>query len=381
MKALILDDDSLLADLMETVVGGLYPGVDIFVTASVRSALMHWSEHGSDLMIIDWNLPDGSGLEVVRTVREKNRETIIVMVSGRADRDSVLKAARHGINGYISKPFDVAMVHDRLTALMGPAALDEESRPDLEHLLQMSVESVIQLPSAIDTARVIELMERKQDLSPSQLAERWNDEVALTTRLLDVANSASFRKTGEPVRSLRDAIATMGVDMALRHAMAMSLDIGGQLRDSRLAEKATAFLETAEKVAQESVRIAPRIGSDQSEVHTAALLSRVGELAVLKVMQQCLDRKGLVSDEQIENGLKAWAQNYGNRLKVQWHLPLQLRELIGAVHFLPRDVTSESKLVMRASALIADGQNHGEECLRLLRRLGVDNHDMEPDDG
>ena len=110
MKALILDDDSLLADLMETVVGGLYPGVDIFVTASVRSALMHWSEHGSDLMIIDWNLPDGSGLEVVRTVREKSRETIIVMVSGRADRDSVLKAARHGINGYISKPFDVAKI-------------------------------------------------------------------------------------------------------------------------------------------------------------------------------------------------------------------------------------------------------------------------------
>ena len=45
MKALILDDDSLLADLLETVVGGLYPGVDIFVTASVRSALIHWSEH------------------------------------------------------------------------------------------------------------------------------------------------------------------------------------------------------------------------------------------------------------------------------------------------------------------------------------------------
>lgn len=36
MKALILEDDTLLADLLETVVGGLYPGIDIFVTASVR---------------------------------------------------------------------------------------------------------------------------------------------------------------------------------------------------------------------------------------------------------------------------------------------------------------------------------------------------------
>ena len=173
----------------------------------------------------------------------------------------------------------------------------------------------------------------------------------------------------------------MGVDMALRHAMAMSLDICGQLRDTRLAERATVFLETAEKVAQEAVRIALRIGIDQSDVHTAALLSRVGELAVLKVMQQCLDRKGQVSDEQIESGLTAWAQSYGNRLKVQWHLPLQLRELIGAVHFLPRDATSESKLVMRASALIAGGQNSSEECLRLLRRLGVNNHERGTDDG
>ena len=381
MKALILEDDTLLADLLETVVGGLYPGIDIFVTASVRGALAHWSQHGSDLMIIDWNLPDGSGLEVIRAAREKSSKTAIVMISGRADRDSVLKAARYGINGYISKPFSVEMVHERLTALVDPAEFDRESQPDLEHLLQTSVESVIQLPSAIDTARVLELMARKQDISPSQLAERWHGEVALTTRLLDVANSASFQKTGEPVRSLRDGIATMGVDMALRHAMAMSLDICGQLRDTRLAEKATVFLETAEKVAQEAVRIALRIGIDQSDVHTAALLSRVGELAVLKVMQQCLDRKGQVSDEQIESGLTAWAQSYGNRLKVQWHLPLQLRELIGAVHFLPRDATSDSKLVMRASALIADGQNQGEECLRLLRRLGVDNHERGTDDG
>ena len=182
MKALILEDDTLLADLLETVVGGLYPGIDIFVTASVRGALAHWSQHGSDLMIIDWNLPDGSGLEVIRAAREKSSKTAIVMISGRADRDSVLKAARYGINGYISKPFSVEMVHERLTALVDPADFDRESQPDLEHLLQTSVESVIQLPSAVDTARVLELMARKQDISPSQLAERWHGEVALTTR-------------------------------------------------------------------------------------------------------------------------------------------------------------------------------------------------------
>jgi hypothetical protein len=36
---------------------------------------------------------------------------------------------------------------------------------------------------------------------------------------------------------------------------------------------------------------------------------------------------------------------------------------------------------MRASGLIADGQHQGEECLRLLRRLGVNNHERGTDDG
>lgn len=381
MKALILEDDVLLADLIETVVDGLYPGGAVFVTASVATALEHWSKYGADLMIIDWNLPDGSGLDLVKAVRETDTDSAIVMISGRADRDSVLKAAHYGISGYISKPFDVSLLHDRLTALVDPEAFQGGALPDLDELLRTSMNSVIQLPAAFDAVKVVELFDRRDDLSVSQLAERWSGEVALTTRLLDVANSASLQKTGEPVTNLKDAIATMGVDRALQQAMALSLDISGQLRDSRLAAMAAGFLETSRKVASVSERIAMRVDANHSEVHTAALLSRVGELAVLKVMQQFLDRKGSIADDQIEQELQAWAQSYGNRLKVQWHLPLQLRELTGAVHFLPRDATSESKLVMRASALLVDEDSPGEECQRLLRRLGLSDHGMESFDG
>lgn len=381
MKALILEDDVLLADLIETVVGGLYPGGTVFVTASVATALEHWLENGADLMIIDWNLPDGSGLEVVRAVREKDRNSAIVMISGRSDRESVLKAAHYGISGYISKPFDVTLLHERLTALVDPETFQSGTPPDLDEFLQTSMDSVIQLPAAFDAVKIIELFDRKHDLSVSQLAERWNGEVALTTRLLDVANSASLQKTGEPVSNLKDAIAIMGVDRALQQAMALSLDISGQLRDSRLSEVAAGFLERARKVAYEAERIALKARANHSEVHAAALLSRVGELAVLKVMQQFQDRNGSIYDDWIESALQTWAQSYGNRLKVQWHLPLQLRELIGAVHFLPHDATSESKLIMRAAALLVDEESPSEERLRLLRRLGLSDHNTESQDG
>ncbi len=186
-----------------------------------------------------------------------------------------------------------------------------------------------------------------------------------------------FKKTGEPVRNLRDAIAIMGVDMALRQAVALSLNISGHLRHPRLVEKAETFIELAEKVAHNAQIVATRVDIDASEIHVAGLLSRIGELAVLKVMQEAIDQNCSISDDQIESGLRAWAPIFGNRLKVQWHLPIQLRELIGAVHVLPKATTSKSLLVMHTAALMAADGSDTEECLRLQRRLGLNECDLE----
>ena len=377
MNALILEHDVMMADLLETVVSGLYSGATVFVTGSVESALDYWSKFGVDLMITGWSLPDGLGLSVARAIRQKDKQTPIILISSRSDRDSVRQAAQNGINSYIVKPFDVSLLHDRLRALVKQGGFDLEPLIDLERRLRTSVDRVIQLPCEISTADVIQLMERRQDLSPSQLAKRWNDEMALISRLLDVANRASFKKTGEPVRNLRDAIAIMGVDMALRQAVALSLNISGHLRHPRLVEKAETFIELAEKVAHNAQIVATRVDIDASEIHVAGLLSRIGELAVLKVMQEAIDQNCSISDDQIESGLRAWAPIFGNRLKVQWHLPIQLRELIGAVHVLPKATTSKSLLVMRTAALMAADGSDTEECLRLQRRLGLNECDRE----
>ena len=367
----------MMAGLLETVVSGLYSGGTVFVTGSVDSALTYWRESGADLIITGLSLPDGSGLAFARAVREKDKQIPIVLISSRSDRRSVRQAAQHGINSYVVEPFDVSLLHERLKALVDQDALEQKSPLDLEQRLRSSVDTVIRLPCEIDTADVIKLMERRQDLYPSQLAERWNDEVALTSRLLDIANSASFKKTGEPVRNLRDAIATLGVNMAFRHAVALSLNTSGHLRDPRLAEKAEAFIGVAEKTAREADLVAARLEIDASEIHVAALLSRIGELAVLKVMQEAIDQDCSVSEEEIERKLGAWAPTFGNRLKVKWHLPIPLRELVGAVHLLPRAATLQSLIVMRTAALIAAGEGKSEECLRLLSRLGLDEYNCE----
>lgn len=379
MKALILEDDDLIAELLETVVAGLYSGVSVVLAETLGEALIQVKNNRFDLYIADRNLPDGSGLELVRQVRQLDRDVPIVMVSGRSDRESVLQAAHYGIDGYMTKPFDVANLHERLGKLL---KVDQTSEtPDLETLLRDSLEEVIQLPSDVDPSDILELIGRQGDLSAAQLAERWREEASLTARLLDVANSSSFRRSGKPVETLRDAIGSLGVPLALNQALALSLDVSSKLKHESLRELAKAHHEAALHVAKEAQRLAIRLKKQPVLLQKAGLLSRLGELAVLKVLNQYAAAGGEIETAAAEKALEDWAQAYGNRLKVQWRLPLGVRELIGAVHFLPNDCTREERLIMRAASLLASGEQDSAECRRLIRRIGMETEETEREKG
>lgn len=369
MKALILEDDDLIGELLETVVAGLYPGVSVTIVATLSEAHQRVAKDRFDLLIADWNLPDGSGLELVKKVRSSDREVPVVMVSARSDRESVLQAAHYGIDGYITKPFDVKLLHERLAKLLKT----EFTEPKLlSELLENSLEQVIQLPSDVDPRDILELIRRQDELSPAQLAERWREETSLTARLMDVANSSSFRRTGKPVETLRDAIASLGVALALNQALALSLDVSRRLQHDSLRDLAVQHHETSLRVAKEAQRLAIRLKKPAVVFQQAGLLSRLGELAVLKVLNQHVAAGGSLGEKEAEQALTQWSQPYGNRLKVQWRLPLGLRELIGSVHFIPSDCTRDERLIMRAAALLAADEQASVECQKLLRRIGLE---------
>lgn len=370
MKVLVLEDDDLVAELLETVIASAYPGAVVEKFRVLEEAISEAETQSFDLVMTDWNLPDGSGLELVRRLRRRDRDLPIVMVSGRSDRESVLKAAHYGISGYITKPFSVEMVHQRLASLIEPGPMSE-GQPDLQKMLADSLEHVIQLPGEQDPAAILELLAQADSLSQGQLAERWREQPALVARLLDVANSSSFRRTGKPVDTLKDAINLMGVPMALNQALAMSLDVGRRIKSPELMALAAEHQEQALKVGREAQRIAVTMKKPPVMYQKAGLLSRVGELAVISVINQFVGKGGRLEEGQAEQCLTDWAQAYGNRLKVQWRLPLDLRELIGAVHYLQKDAVRNDRLIMRAAAMIAEGRQGEESCQILLDRLGV----------
>jgi two-component system chemotaxis response regulator CheY len=71
-----------------------------------------------DLIICDWNMPEMTGVELLRQLRSVGYDVPFLMVTGKADKAAVLEAKKSGVNGYICKPFSPVQLEAKLRILM-----------------------------------------------------------------------------------------------------------------------------------------------------------------------------------------------------------------------------------------------------------------------
>jgi two-component system, chemotaxis family, chemotaxis protein CheY len=65
-----------------------------------------------DLVILDWNMPGMTGLEVLKHIKADARlkETVVMMLTSEADQNCVVEALKAGAKNYLTKPFDNKML-------------------------------------------------------------------------------------------------------------------------------------------------------------------------------------------------------------------------------------------------------------------------------
>ena len=372
---LVLEDDEWIQELIRTVLESIYPSGSVIVFGQLERAEEYWREHQPALLIIDWNLPDGNGTQLVQKVRETDRDTPILMVTGRSDRNSVVKAARLGIEGFIAKPFDVADLRERLETILPPQTMASSASgqiPDLTEMLAQARDHGVRLTGGVDPVELAELLERADSLSVNELAKRWHNQAQLVAVLLNAANSASLRRTGESCSTLKEALQVLGVQIGLGHASALALDVRGGLRSPHLHQKAGELLERSEQLAGWASQLAAMVRGQSALCFTAGQLYCLGELATLIVCQRFVDAGGEMTEEFLAVTLEDWGATLGNRLKSDWRLPLPLRDLIGATHVLGSGHQSADRIVMRAAMLLAKRQWEAPELNKLLSRLGIE---------
>lgn len=115
MKALIVDDDRVLADLVAFTLQR--EGFQVIKAYNGEMALKQWYAERPDLVVLDVNLPDTDGFTLCRQMRTE-ADTPIVMLTIRGDDDDVVKGLKLGADDYIQKPFSPRQLAARIQAIL-----------------------------------------------------------------------------------------------------------------------------------------------------------------------------------------------------------------------------------------------------------------------
>lgn len=69
-----------------------------------------------DFVVSDWNMPNMTGIELLRAIRadEKLKHLPVLMVTAEAKRENIIEAAQAGASGYVVKPFTAATLDEKL---------------------------------------------------------------------------------------------------------------------------------------------------------------------------------------------------------------------------------------------------------------------------
>jgi DNA-binding response OmpR family regulator len=117
MRVAILEDDAAQSAQLELI---LRRHGHVCTTVSTTKGMISLLRRSTfDLLLLDWTLPDGSGLEVVEWVRKTiSPPPPMLMVTARADEADVISALKAGADDYVIKPLAEALLGARVEALL-----------------------------------------------------------------------------------------------------------------------------------------------------------------------------------------------------------------------------------------------------------------------
>jgi two-component system chemotaxis response regulator CheY len=118
MRALVIDDSRTVRIIIGKILGEI--GIDVIEARNGLEALeLLKGNPDVELMLVDWNMPEMNGLEVVRAVRSQRAYNAvrILMVTSESRVEQVTQALNAGANEYLMKPFNKEVLLAKLNLL------------------------------------------------------------------------------------------------------------------------------------------------------------------------------------------------------------------------------------------------------------------------
>jgi two-component system, chemotaxis family, chemotaxis protein CheY len=112
-RVLIADDSSTMRKIILRSLKAV--GIDSATEAADGAeAFAMFQKEPFDLVLTDWNMPNKTGLELIKEIRAINATVPIIMVTTEAEKTRVLDAIHAGVSDYLVKPFTSEMLREKL---------------------------------------------------------------------------------------------------------------------------------------------------------------------------------------------------------------------------------------------------------------------------
>jgi DNA-binding response OmpR family regulator len=115
MKALIVDDDRVLADVLAFTLRR--EGFQVIQAYDGLAALERWAEHQPDVVVLDVNMPGLDGFAVCQRIRQQ-AATPIILLTVRGEEDDIVRGLALGADDYVTKPFSPRQLVARIQAVL-----------------------------------------------------------------------------------------------------------------------------------------------------------------------------------------------------------------------------------------------------------------------
>jgi two-component system copper resistance phosphate regulon response regulator CusR/two-component system response regulator QseB len=216
MKILIVEDENRLGTFLKR--GLSEQSYTVTLARSCAEANDALAETGYDAIVLDLNLPDGDGLDLIREWRASNFNEPVLILSARDALEDRIKGLDHGADDYLPKPFSLEELVARLRALLRRQSVTKQPVLERNGVRMDLLSHTVHLDSkAVDlTAREYALLEvfmqnAGRVLTRTLISEKiWASHNDLDTNLLDVymsrlrskLESASGRQMFKTVRGI-----------------------------------------------------------------------------------------------------------------------------------------------------------------------------------
>ncbi|EES89763.1 homeostatic response regulator transcription factor HsrA [Helicobacter canadensis] len=202
MRILIIEDE---ISLNKTMTEGLNEfNYQTDVAENLKDGEYFISIRNYDLVLVDWMLPDGSGLEIINQVKSKSPRTAVVIISARDDAESEVEALRSGADDFLAKPFDFNVLVARIEARLrfgGTNLIEIEDliiNPDEEKITYKGQE--IELKGKPFEVLTHLARHRDQIVSKEQLLDAiWEEPELVTPNVIEVAINQIRQKMDKPL--------------------------------------------------------------------------------------------------------------------------------------------------------------------------------------